>query len=97
MNYFTNNVDNVKDPCETKVVPSVLVCAFKRGKCLLHNVDGVKYTEVAKKWKDRGGGKGYGFITTRTVKYRCLVSEKPKMSSSNLTKDEVGGQGLVEK
>ena len=28
---------------------------------------GEKYTEMTKKWRDRGGGKGYGFVTTRKV------------------------------
>ena len=91
-----NNVDIVKDLCDENVAPSSVKCTFKRGTCLVHKLKGEKYTDVAKKWMNRGGGKGYGWITTRTVKYRCKANRN-LMASSTLTDDGVGGQGLVEK
>ena len=37
-----NNVENVKDLCDARVVPSVVECVFKRGTFLLHNMKGEK-------------------------------------------------------
>lgn len=28
-------------------------------------------TIPTKKWRDKGGGKGFGWVTIRTVKYQC--------------------------
>ena len=52
---------------------------------------GEKYTEMTKKWRDRGGGKGFRFVTTRKVKYKCRVVDDVLMSSSNLKNGDVGG------
>ena len=65
------------DDDEQKTTPPVEdVCKFVRGTCTLHNKKGVKYHQTSKKWKDRGGGKGYGFVISRYVRYRCQGGEK---------------------
>ena len=50
---------------------------------------GEKYVQVSKNWKDRGGGRGYGFVTSKKVKFTCMVARRLSRSSS-LT-SEVGG------
>ena len=87
----------VKDIDNLTMVPSSGLCEYRRGVCLLHNTRGEKYVQVSKNWKDRGGGKGYGFVTTRKVKYKCKVEREVSRSSSNMTNLEWRGQGLVEK
>ena len=60
-------------------------CTFKRGFCLIHNTQGVKYTVVRTKWKDRGGGRGFGNVSSRLVRYCCSgVKTDPDYKSSNM-------------
>ena len=71
-------VDSDIDACDMKGVDAMTMpssgeggdCVFKRGVCMMHVVKGEKYVEVSKTWKDRGGGRGYGFVTQRRVKFR---------------------------
>ena len=84
------NVAIVKDNESETVQPSVN-CAYKRGVCILHKRKGVKYTMKERKWIDRGGGKGYGYVTSRKVKYRCEVEKLPRTSSSLTKYDEEEG------
>ena len=51
----------------------------------------MKYTMKERKWIDRGGGKGYGYVTSRKVKYRCEVEKLPRTSSSLTKYDEEEG------
>ena len=47
-------------------------CNFKRGgHCTVHNCNAKKINVTAKIWKDRGGGRGFGYVTTNRVKYIC--------------------------
>ena len=49
-------------------------CTFTRnGICEQHLVAGTRLSIPAKKWKDRGRGKGFGWVTTRTTRYLCKV------------------------
>ena len=51
-------------------------CTFtKSGLCEVHRVPGSKVTIPTKKWKDKGGGKGFGWVTVRTKKYQCRVKK----------------------
>ena len=66
------------------------VCMFKRGVCMKHGIKGEKFVQSTKNWRDRGGGRGYAFVTSKRVKYRCRAkSEVPRSSSPLLS--EVGG------
>ena len=59
-------------------------CSFKRGVCCLHKARGEKYVDKKKSWLDRGKGRGYGWVTTKVVKYRCKVKEdRVTQKSSN--------------
>ena len=51
------------------------LCTFKRGVCCLHKVRGEKYVDKKKSWLDRGRGRGYGWVTSKVVKYVCKVKE----------------------
>ena len=51
-------------------------CSFKKGTCIKHNTPGTKYVVTKTKWKDRGMGKGFGNVYSRTVKYHCCGEGK---------------------
>ena len=85
---------NVKDelglPREPSGELSVKVkddhCTFKRGVCCLHNARGEKYVDKKKRWMDRGGGRGYGWVTSKVVKYRCKVDDDQVEQKSSSVK-----------
>ena len=84
----------MKDDVPGTMLPSVVKddnCVFKRGVCVLHKRKGLRYTMVEKKWKDRGGGKGYAYVTSKKVRYRCEVKDTPKSSSSLTECDDEEG------
>ena len=93
-------VDSNVDACNVKDIDSMTMpssgegddCNFKRGICVKHGMKGEKFVEVSKAWRDRGGGRGYGYVTQRRVKFRCKVaSGLLKSSSSSSPPSEVGG------
>ena len=45
-------------------------------------------TIPVKKWKDRGGGKGFGWVTMRTTRYQCRVKKNGPVVSGNSTSAE---------
>ena len=50
-------------------------CIFKRGGyCRTHQKTARKTYIVTKKWKDRGGGRGFGYVNNKVVKYICQAS-----------------------
>ena len=52
-------------------------CDIKKGGyCRTHNKTARKTYIVAKKWKDRGGGKGFGYVSNKVVKYICQARVK---------------------
>ena len=59
------------------------LCVYKRGFCQYHKADGERFVEVSKRWRDRGGGEGFGYVTSRLVKYRCKVKKKTNPGTSN--------------
>ena len=82
------NMNIVKDVDKLMVAPSVDQfvdqCVFRRGVCQQHRMKGERYVQETKNWKDRGKGKGFGFVTSRKVRYRCMVMKNtvPRSSSS---------------
>ena len=98
MNVVTSNNAYVVKDDELKSVPSSggddddEVCNFKRGVCLRHGMKGEKYVQTVKNWRDRGGGRGYAFVTSKKVKFRCKAkSGLPRSSSPLLSKVEGAG------
>ena len=87
--YISKDYD-VKDADVLLVAPSSVKCVFRRGVCQLHNVKGERQVQVSKTWKDRGGGKGYGYVTSKKVIFRFMVEKDVPRSS------EWEGLGLVE-
>ena len=74
------SLDIVKGGRDETVLPSVEmkgddVCVYKRGFCQLHKAQGERFVETTKRWRDKGRGKGFGFITSKLVKYRCRGEE----------------------
>ena len=66
-----------------------LVCEVKRGGfCVTHNVMGKKIYVTTCKWKDRGNGKGYGNVYSRTTKYICEGKRKGLVDTHNSTNNQ---------
>ena len=79
-------------------------CEFpKEGVCINHGTTSTKIVVPSKKWKDRGVGKGFGYVTTRVTKYICTARKSlpadTNISTNNLiadvTKDHVGFIGNI--
>ena len=59
---------------ERKHTDEKAICSFKRGGyCLTHECNSKKINVSAKVWKDKGGGKGFGYVTTKKIKYICEI------------------------
>ena len=57
----------------TTTTPSVESCRQNRkGYCEEHRCQGKRVTVSSKKWKDRGGGRGYGYVTQRVTRFICV-------------------------
>ena len=92
-----SNAYDVKDD-DTMPVPSSggddddEVCKFRRGVCLRHGMKGERYVQTVKNWKDRGGGRGYAFVTSKRVRYRCRGKSGLPRSSSPLLSEVEGAE-----
>ena len=103
-----DTVGNLKDGCygvnmeeeEQSAAPSSTEpsCNINRkGFCSTHQVQTLKTSVTSKKWGDRGGGRGYGYITRKTSKYICKPSlrdqrDREKYSKSrNLNQLQITG------
>ena len=67
---------NNDDPTTMKSIENVSVvrevCMYdKNGFCSFHQMTGIKFEVTEQKWRDRGGGKGFGFVRRKVKKYRC--------------------------
>ena len=57
----------------TPSAPSMRECSINRkGYCKEHDYQARKVTISSKKWKDRGGGRGYGWVTQKVNKFICV-------------------------
>ena len=43
----------------------------KNGYCVTHQVQTKKFHVLSQKWKDRGKGRGFGYVTTKVAKFQC--------------------------
>ena len=43
---------------------------------------GVRYIVTSKKWRDRGKGRGFGYVTSKLVRYRCGEVQSPESYSN---------------
>ena len=66
--------------------PSVSCVLNKKGYCSFHNKQAEKISITSKKWRDRGGGRGFGYVTRKTTKFICKLRSEPNMS--NLISEE---------
>ena len=72
--------------------PSVVGCKFNRkGFCLTHLDQAEKQKISSKVWQDRGGGRGYGFVTRKVTKYLCRhrVKTIPQLSDVSTERGSV--------
>ena len=47
-----------------------------------HNIKGVRYIVTSKKWRDRGMERGFGYVTSKLVRYRCGEVQSPESYSN---------------
>ena len=71
---------------ESTAPPVDRACSYKKGICSIHGRKGIRYLQESKNWKDRGGGRGFGWITRRVVRYRCSMNsmDMETLPSENL-------------
>ena len=72
--------------------PPVVACNFNRkGFCLTHLDQAEKQKISSKVWQDRGGGRGYGFVTRKVTKYLCRhrVKTIPQLSDVSTERGSV--------
>ena len=65
---------SVREKLKTGVTgsPSDVLCKpDKRGRCKKHGCEGITTKVSSKKWKDRGGGRGYGWVHYQSKKFLC--------------------------
>ena len=76
-----DTVDAV-DTVDTRQGTPSLAYQLQRGFCMQHNVRGVRYIVTSKKWRDRGKGRGFGYVTSKLVRYRCGEVQSPESYSN---------------
>ena len=71
------------------------VCLYdKNGFCSFHQMTGIRFEVTEQKWKDRGGGKGFGFVRKKVKKYRCRrLNTGPDASSISTSDDALSKPG----
>ena len=50
----------------------------RKGQCEIHRCSMTKLKIPTKKWRDRGGGKGFGWVKIILTKYRCNAGPDAK-------------------
>ena len=87
VNVETNQEMNVMIP--TPSVAEIEKCKIEKGYREKHQIRTVKRSVTSKKWKDRGGGRGFGWVSQKVVKYLCepgVESRKAHSISNNSEK-----------
>ena len=81
-NVIQHREDNISEVLP--VPPSDMSCNYTRGRgrCNIHGNMGEKYVISERKWRDRGQGRGYGYVSTKKVKYRCVGEKLQKGQNS---------------
>ena len=70
-------------------------CEIKRGGyCRTHEVMTKKFQVSSKKWADRGGGRGYGYVNKKVMKYVCSGSDTRDLSNTNMNRNIPNMQDL---
>ena len=84
------NIQNVVLQTPTQLMPSsgegesTLMCKPNRkGWCMLHKIRMIRTQVTTKKWMDRGGGRGFGYKSLKTVKYQCSLQNTSDQMSTN--------------
>ena len=70
----TRKIQNVRNTTllATPSMGNTVQCNINRKcHCNTHGVKAEKSMVSTKKWKDRGGGRGFGYVTVKSTKYYC--------------------------
>ena len=60
---------------------------LKNGMCEQHGIMSTRILVTSKVWKDRGGGRGYGYVTKKVKKPVCRAKNIPPVVSNISTED----------
>ena len=77
---------NLRLNVEKPAPPVVEKCVIKKAYCMTHQSKTEKRSISAKSWKDRGWGRGFGWVTQKTTKYLC-VSRLVKNSATKYSEE----------
>ena len=71
---------------------------LKNGMCEQHGIMSTRILVTSKVWKDRGGGRGYGYVTKKVKKPVCRAKNIPPIVSNISTEERsvshVGDSGI---
>ena len=72
------SIENIDVDREQETLPSVgqtnVPCEMRKdGYCVTHQIENKKFYVTSKKCKDRGKGRGFGYVSTRILKFQCSM------------------------
>ena len=73
------SIENIDVEREQETLPSVgqtnVPCEMRKdGYCVTHQIENnKKFYVTSKKWKDRGKGRGFGWVSSKILKFQCSV------------------------
>ena len=73
------SIENIDIEREQETLPSVsqnnVPCEMRKdGYCVTHQIENNrKFYVTSKKWKDRGKGRGFGWVSSKILKFQCSV------------------------
>ena len=84
-----------KGPSKTGEPSGEKECDYFRGVCKVHKRKGEKFVVTKTEWKDRGGGRGYGNVYRRIVRYKCRNTDKILEPSQNTARMSTLGESSI--
>ena len=73
------SIENIDVEREQETLPSVgqtdVPCEMRKdGYCVTHQIENnKKFYVTSKKWKDRGKGRGFGWVSSKILKFQCSM------------------------
>ena len=79
--------------CERGIQEKARCEVTRRGFCQTHNCHTESISVTSKKWRDRGGGRGFGYVSVKVKKYVCKAGSLD--NKSNSINPDYDGRGPV--
>ena len=87
--YFTVRNEPIPESKPIMLMSESKCSMEKNGFCSTHQVQGEKFQIPVTKWKDRGGGRGFGNVTRKITKYRCKFKNSTLVDPKISTRDNL--------